>query len=192
MKPKTVFSLAEAHKIGETLQRDIDVLQAEIAETSRPIKGNVVEDQNKAVAARATLKENFQKLDVMVEASIALGEAIAHGNALAGVDILLKRRNLVTKHRAWLDGLVRQVKNHNDSAIEFGQVESVFARMNAANSINTVQIKVIQPGEMVDLKKRQSEAVKQLDEINREISSLNHSTKIDFNFKASILKILGC
>jgi hypothetical protein len=192
MKPKTVFSLAEAHKIGETLQRDIDVLQAEIAETSRPIKGNVVEDQNKAVAARATLKDSFQKLDVMVEASIALGEAIAHGNAQAGVDILLKRRNLVTKHRAWLNDMVRQVKNQNENAIEFGQVESVFARMNAANSINTVQIKVVQAGEMTSLKQRQSEAVKQLDEINREISSLNHGTKIEFNFKASILKMLGC
>lgn len=192
MKPTTMLSLAEAHKIGETLQRDIDMLQAEITETSRPIKGNVVEDQNKAVTARATLKENFQKLDVMVEASIALGEAIAKGNAQAGVDILLKRRNLVTKHRSWVDNLVRQVKNHNENAIEFGQVESFFARMNAANSINTVQIKVVQNGEMADLKKRQADVVKQLDMINRDISSLNHSTKIELNFKASLMKILGC
>lgn len=192
MKPKTVISLAEAHKIGETLQRDIDVLQAEIAETSRPIKANVPEDQSKAIAARSALTESYQKLDVMVEASIALGEAIAQGNAQAGIDVLLKRRNLVTKHRQWLDGLVRQVKNHNDNAIETNQAESFFIRMSAANSINTVQIKVVQADQMVTLKGRQADAVKQLDFINRDISSLNHSTKIELKFKASIMKILGC
>lgn len=192
MKPKTTLTLAEAHKVGETLQRDIDILQAEIAETSRPIKANVQEDQSKAIAARTVLTDSYQKLDVMVEASIALGEAIATGNAEAGIDVLLKRRNLVTKHRQWLDGLVRQVKNHNDSAIETNQAESFFTRMSAANSINTVQIKVVQADQMNELKKRQADVVKQLDVINREISSLNHGTKIELKFKASLMKILGC
>lgn len=192
MKPKTILTLAEAHKIGENLQRDIDILQAEIAENSRPIKANVQEDQSKAINARTALKDSYQKLDVMVEASIALGEAIARGNSVAGVDVLLKRRNLITKHRSWLDGQVRQVKNHSADAIDANQAESFFARMSAANSVNTVQIKVVQAEQMVELKKRQADVVKQLDFINRDISSLNHSEKIELTFKASLMKILGC
>lgn len=192
MKPKTTLTLAEAHKVGETLQRDIDMLQAEIAETSRPIKANVQEDQSKAITARSVLADSYRKLDVMIEASIALGEAIARGNAQVGIDVLLKRRNLLTKHRQWTDGLLRQVKNHNENAIESNQAESFFLRMSAANSINAVQIKVVQADQMLALKSRQADVVKQLDVINRDISSLNHSTQIELGFKASLMKMLGC
>lgn len=192
MKTKIVLTLAEAHKVGESLQRDINILEGEIAEASRPVKANVQEDKFKAIAARTTVADSYKKLSVMVEASIALGEAIAKGNAEAGVDVLLKRRNLLTKHRSFLDNQVRQVKAHNDNAIDAEQAQPFFARMSAANSVNTVQIKVLDANGMTELKERQSEAVKSLDSINREISTLNHSSKITLNFKPSIMKILDC
>ena len=192
MTQKTTLTLAEAHKVGETLQRDIDILQAEIAESSRPIKANVQEDQSKAVAARTFITESFGKLDLLVEASISLGEAIAIGNAQCGIDVLLKRRNLVTKHRQWIDGLVRNVKNQNESAIETEQAESFFSRMSAANSINSVQIKVVQADQIVTFKIRQAALAKQLDSINRNISSLNHSMKIELDLTTELTKILDC
>lgn len=187
----TQITIAAAHKLAERLQRDIDVKQSDIAQLARPLSARVPSDADRVIDLRSKFKNELDVLDVMNDASIALALKISQANDKAGLNDLLKERNLLTKKQAFLNGLLRQHRVNGNNGIEHSQAADYFERLKNANSTDAVNINVIADHTLENLDTRHKTMSSRLDQLNDEISRINHSTMLTLDLPKSHLALLG-
>lgn len=187
----TQITIAAAHKLAERLQREIDVKQSDIAQLARPLSARVPSDADRVIEQRTKFRKELDALEVMNDASIALALKISQANDKAGINDLLKERNMLTKKQAWLSSLVRNQRTTGSNGIEHNQAADYFERLKNANSTDAVSINVIAEHMLEDLNSRQKTRASRLDQLNDEISRINHSTTLTLDLPKSHLAFLG-
>jgi hypothetical protein len=187
----TQITIAAAHKLAERLERDIDVKQADLAQLARPLSARVASDASRALTQRTEFNHELAKLEAMNAVSIVLALQISEANDKVGINSLLKERKLVTKRQSWLNSLLRNQKTYGTNAIEHQQAPEYFDRLKGANSTEAVNINILADHMLPALSGKLKVMSTHLDQLNDEISRLNHSNSITLDLSAEQLVILG-
>lgn len=187
----TQITIAAAHKLAERLQREIDVKQADLSQLARPLSARVVSDAQRVIAQRTEFNNELVKLEAMNEVSIALALKISQANDQIGLNSLLKERNMLTKKQSWLNSLLRNQKTYGTTAIEHQQAPEYFERLKGANSTDAVNINILADHMLPALSGKVKVMTTHLDQLNDEISRLNHSYMITLDLSAEQLVLLG-